>query len=512
MMKSIPYVVLALLASLLVSCTERGERGNAADGSDAMTRAILEDTASFYYIDVKRYDASDPALPIGIFDSGTGGLTVMDALVRYDRHRNDSQEAETDGLPDFARETFIYLADQANMPYGNYYSENKSDLLIEHVLKDAQFLLSDKYYPEGTAAIVKRNKQPVKAIVVACNTATAYAKEEIETLIAQTGINMPVIGVIDAGAKGALEVFQKNESGTIGVFATVGTVASKGYENTILKMKDALGYTGDIQIYNQGGYGVAEAVDQEPGFIDYRANEPRTDYRGPALDHEQYPIDRSLLQAYRFDFTKNAMLCDRRQTDDCNILQLNSPANYVRYHLVSLLEQMRKAEDVQPLKALVLGCTHYPYLMADIRSTLNDLYNFRQGSDYVYRHLMQEQIHIVDPAENVATELHAYLKDHGLFNTQGSLDSSEFYISVPNLDNPRVAVDDMGRFTYDYKYGRTAGEIQEYIKVVPFSRKNIPAETIDRMDETIGETFRLIQSFSDKNPKMAALPEADKIK
>src|SRR5690606_5327362 len=115
----------------------------------------------------------------------------------------------SDGISDFSKEQFIYLADQANMPYGNYYSEDKSDLLVEHVLKDAQFLLSDKYYADASATNYAMGKQRVKAIVIACNTATAYAKDHVEALVRESGLEIPVIGVIDAGARGVLDVFRK---------------------------------------------------------------------------------------------------------------------------------------------------------------------------------------------------------------------------------------------------------------------------------------------------------------
>lgn len=506
-----PYLFSLFLGALLQACFSPGKQAGGPDPLAPVTHAILEDTASFYYVDSRSYDASDTALPIGIFDSGTGGLTVMDALVRFDENRNDSSTTEGDGIPDFSKEKFIYLADMANMPYGNYNRENKNDLLAEHVLKDVQFLLSDKYYPDASARF-NRGKQPVKAIVIACNTATAYAKKQVEELIEKAGINVPVIGVIDAGARGALEVFRKDESGSIAVFATAGTIASQGYENSIKRLRDELGYTGDIRIYSQGGHGVAEAVDQEPAFISHRETSPRADYLGPSLKNPEYPIEKALLPVYHFDLSDNALLCDEKDIGECRVIQLNSPANYVRYHLVSLLEKIRKSKEVQPLKALILGCTHYPYLTRDIRQTLDELYNYKQDGQYVYRHLMQDKVHIIDPARNVAIELYAHLRAHHLFNTRGSLDSSEFYISIPNPDNKEIEVDETGKFTYRYKYGRTAGNIQEYVKATPFSRKNIPAETIERMNETIPETFRLIQAFSTANAKTASLPDGEKIK
>ncbi|TJY68106.1 Asp/Glu/hydantoin racemase [Sphingobacterium alkalisoli] len=457
--------------------------------------AVLVDTSSFYYIDFDRYPSDDAQLPIGVFDSGTGGLTVLDAIVRFDAYGNGDQTKGGDGQVDFGKERFIYLADQANMPYGNYHSEHKTDLLTEHILKDVQFLLSDRYYPDAKAKSSLGKKQQIKALVIACNTATAYGKESIEAFLQKAGINIPVIGVIDAGARGALDVFGPTEDGSIGVFATVGTIASNGYERTILRIKNERGYSGDIQVYNQGGHGVAEAVDEEPDFINHQSASPRSNYRGPGLTHPDYAIDKALMDVYAFDFRDGDMLCDKESTMDCNILQLNSTENYIRYHLVSLMEQLRNHAGARPLKALLLGCTHYPYLTDEIQKVLAELYNYQRDGKYIYRPFMDENVVLIDPAENVSHELHAYLQDKRLFNPSGNLKGSKFFISVPNPDNPAVKMDSLGRFTYDYKYGRNVGDIQEYVKVVPFDHANIPNEVVHRMESAIPETFKLINAL-----------------
>ncbi|WP_379019014.1 glutamate racemase [Parapedobacter deserti] len=488
---------------LFSGCSEyKKDKGQTAEteAPAPIEQAILTDTSSFYYIDFSRYRANDAELPIGVFDSGTGGLTVLDALVRFDDYNNESRTAGKDGKPDFSKERFIYLADQANMPYGNYHSEQKSALLVEHIIKDVHFLLADRYYPNASSTHPAGTKQQVKAIVIACNTATAYGKENIEAFIRRTGIGIPVIGVIDAGARGALDAFAPDESGSVGVFATVGTIASNGYENTLMRIKEERGYTGNVQVFNQGGHGVAEAVDEEPDFIDHQANAPRDNYRGPALDNPSYRIVKALMDVYGFDFNDQHMLCDGKSAMDCNILQLNSTENYVRYHLVSLLERMRKQKDAQPMKALLLGCTHYPYLTREIRQVLGELYDFQRDGAHVYRHLLHKDIHIIDPAENVAQELHMYLADNAMFNPSGNMADSEFFISVPNMHNPNVKTDQQGRFTYEYKYGRTAGEIQEYVKVVPFDEANISGETVERMQAAIPETFRLIKALRSEAP------------
>jgi glutamate racemase len=494
----------------LLSCSE-ANKSQQVDDNMAIENAILNDQESFYYIDFANYPEQEKSLPIGVFDSGTGGLTVLNSLVEFDKHNNANNTSGQDGLPDFRREKFIYLADQANMPYGNYSSENKTDLLVEHILKDTQFLLADKYYEGDDATEYRTDKQKVKAIVIACNTATAYGKEYIEEFIQKTGIQLKVLGVIDAGARGALQVFGKEESGSIGVFATVGTIASKGYGNTIKKLKDDLGYTGNIQIYNQGGHGLAEAVDEEPDFINRDIEKPRDDYRGPSLNNAEYKIDKTLLDVYNFDFDHNKMLCDSKETDDCQVMQLNSADNYVRYHLVTLMEKMRKAPDAKPLKTIVLGCTHYPYLTEEIRTFLGDLYNYRKNGEYIYRHLLEKDVDIIDPSVNVAIELYDFLKEQKLFNPYGSMDSSEFYISVPNLKNKNVQTESSGRFTYEYKYGRNEGEIQEYVKVVPFSRENIPAETIERLRNSIPETFKLIENFNTANSNTALVNKKEEV-
>lgn len=129
-------------------------------------------------------------LPIGVFDSGVGGLTVLKALKAT--------------LPN---EHFLYLGDTARLPYGTKTPQTVSSYAIQAV----SFLLD----------------QGIKLLVVACNTATALAlpalKEHFPTL--------PIIGVIEPSAQAALAISQNKR---IAVLATQATVNSKGYEQAIL--------------------------------------------------------------------------------------------------------------------------------------------------------------------------------------------------------------------------------------------------------------------------------------
>lgn len=471
---------------------------------------IIEDRNSFYHIDFDKYPKNKTNLPIGVFDSGTGGLTVLKAIVNYDENNNENNENGADNVKDFVKESFIYLADQANMPYGNYSKENKRDLLKEHIIKDAQFLMGQNYYSHALDSIVRRDKQQVKALVIACNTATAYGKEYIEFFLKKAKANIKVIGVIDAGVRGALATIQKDEDAIVGVLATAGTVASKGYENTLLKFKSELGYSGKIEVFSQGGVGIAEAVDEDPDYYNKNLEKVRGDYKGPSLDGD-LKIERGLFEVYKFDFSEGKMLCETKTKDECSILQINDKENYVRYHLVSLMEKIRVSDTKNKLKNIILGCTHYPYLTKEINKVIKELYNYKnQKGTYVYRKYIAEDVRLIDPAVNTAKELYDYLKQESLFRKKGSIKESEFYISIANKSNPNVILDSLDRFPYNYKYGRVANEIQEYVKVVPFSKSNISQETLIRFQEQLPYVYQLIQNFSKTSNKTKVLEDFNK--
>lgn len=513
-MKKLNLILSSLALLLMASCGRNaalnGISKNATVKADIIN-TIIDDKESFYHVDFANYPANDTSLPIGVFDSGIGGLTVLKAIVDYDQNQNNSHQSGSDGILDFNSENFIYLADQANMPYGNYAAVHKEELLKEHIIKDAQFLISNKYYSDYNDKTVNTDKKPVKVIVIACNTATAYGKEHIEEFIKKTNSGIKVIGVIDAGVRGVLEPMKKDENAIIGVMATAGTVSSKGYQNTILQFKDQLGFTGNIEVFSQGGVGIAEAVDEDANYFNKNLKKPRQDYKGPSLDGD-VKIDRTLFDIYNFDFDNSKMLCDSKNADDCTILQINDSENYVRYHVVTLLENIRKSKTTNQLKSIILGCTHYPFLTDEINAVLNELYDYKgKDGDYLYRKFMAKNIQLVDPAVNTAKELYDYLNQKSLFNPNGNMKNSEFYISVANKDNANNKLDAEGRFPYDYKYGRNAGEIQEYVKMVPFSRANISDDILSRFHSQIPTVYELMQAFNETNDKVNFLEKKDKI-
>lgn len=130
----------------------------------------------------------DSGAPVGVFDSGVGGLTVVREIMRQ--------------IPN---EKIVYFGDTARVPYGSKSKDNITRFCKQIV----NFLQTHN----------------VKTIVVACNTASAYALEELEK-----EIDIPIIGVVKPGARYASEV---TKNGKIGVIATPATISSHIYNQYI---------------------------------------------------------------------------------------------------------------------------------------------------------------------------------------------------------------------------------------------------------------------------------------
>jgi len=496
-----------LLYSLLLcalSCSKNKESLKIID-------VILRGSTSYFYTDLKVYNKKNPKLPIGIFDSGTGGLTVLDAIVNFDEYINTdhSYSVNGDDIRDFNKESFIYLADQANMPYGNYGEHNKSLLLREHVLKDMQFLMSNKYYQSPEDKFFQINKSPIKAMVIACNTATAFAKQDIENFMNTAGLDLKVIGVIGAGVRAALENISMTEDVIIAIMATAGTIDSQGYIKEIRKQLKWKKDSAKISIYQQAGIGLAGAIDGAIEFIDESASEPRDNYKGPSDKNNKLTIDTNLLGRYNFDWSDNRMLYYGNKKHPENI-QINSVDNYISYHLTTLLEQIMLADDNSKLSKIILGCTHYPFYTDLFEQKLEGLRNCQENGKFIYKNFISENVQLIDPAVFTAKELYKYLLDEQLFNN-GNISNSEFYISVPNFLNKNIIVDKNSNFEYDYKYGREVNNIQEYVKRVPFNSMNIAKSVSGRLEKKIPYTYSLIKNFDWNNSKTKYLSDKEKL-
>src|ERR1700733_8866182 len=136
--------------------------------------------------------------PIGVFDSGLGGLTVVKEIIHH--------------LPN---ERIVYFGDTARVPYGT----KSGETIIRYSRQIVQTLLEYK----------------VKMVVVACNTASSLALE-----VLKKEFDLPVLGVIDPGARKALEVTRNKK---VGIIATSSTIKSGKYAQKIVQLNKKITVT-----------------------------------------------------------------------------------------------------------------------------------------------------------------------------------------------------------------------------------------------------------------------------
>lgn len=234
--------------------------------------------------------------PIGIFDSGVGGLTVWKELVKV--------------LPN---ESVIYYADNKHCPYG----PKSKDEIIKLTSKVVDFLIQKK----------------CKIVIVACNTATAAAIDFL-----RANYNIPFIGMEPAVKPAALNTKTKS----IAVLATEGTFNGKLYSETSRK------YASDVKLNIQVGDKLVDIV--EKGLVNERS-------------------------------TKS--------------------------HLKKMVEPLIKKN----IDHLVLGCTHYPFLID------------------VLKEVLPENVKIINPAPAVVKQAHRILKANNLVNNLLKKPTYEFYVS-----------------------------------------------------------------------------------
>jgi glutamate racemase len=160
------------------------------------------------------------AQPIGVFDSGIGGMTVVRALMQYLPHEN-----------------IMYFGDTARVPYG----PKSPQVVREYALQDTDVLL----------------QHGVKLIVIACNTVSAVALD-----VVQKQAKVPVVGVILPGAEAAARATKNKRVGVIG---TVGTIFSNAYTNAIRQIDT------DIKVFGQPCPLFVPLA--EEGWIDHKATE-----------------------------------------------------------------------------------------------------------------------------------------------------------------------------------------------------------------------------------------------
>ncbi len=246
-------------------------------------------------------EKSKKDLPIGVFDSGVGGLTVVREIMRQ--------------IP---KERIVYFGDTARVPYGS----KSKETVTRYSEQIVRFL----------------ETQQVKAIVIACNTASAYALEEIEKQV-----KIPMLGVVKPGAKTAAEV---TVNGKIGVIATEGTIQSKIYGKYIEQLKK------EVQVIGKACPLFVPLV--EEGLLE----DPVTDeiaqrYLSVLIDSG---IDTLILGCTHYPLIRRTI-----QKVMGDQVRLVNPAYETALELKRLLDQQNLLQDEKP----VLGTNQYQFFVSD---------------------------------------------------------------------------------------------------------------------------------------------------
>ena len=234
-------------------------------------------------------------LPIGIFDSGVGGLTVARQIRRV--------------LP---KEDLIYLGDTARVPYGT----KSPSTVVRFACEDTQFLV----------------KQNVKAVVVACNTCSAWALPILEKKF-----QVPIFGVILPGVRAALKQTRHQR---IGVIGTSATIRSKAYSSGLLAGCDT------ARIFARACPLLVPLV--EEGWLNHRVTlAVLREYLTPMLRHG---IDTLILGCTHYPLLKKSI----RRVVGVNVARVDSAESCAQFvserlvHLGLLSQKRRRAGVIQP--------------------------------------------------------------------------------------------------------------------------------------------------------------------
>ena len=243
----------------------------------------------------------DRTAPVGVFDSGIGGLTVAREIMRQ--------------LPN---EKIIYFGDTARVPYGS----KSKDTVTRYSRQIVRFLRT----------------QQVKAIVVACNTASAYALDEIEK---ETDI--PMVDVVKPGAKTAVET---TRNGQIGVIGTEGTIGSGIYSRYIQDMNP------DIRVIGKACPLFVPLV-EEGLWQDPVTDEIARRYLGELID---IGIDTLILGCTHYPLIRSTVgkIIGKK-------VALVNPA----YETARALKRLLEAEDIQNKEEPGLGEDRYRFYVSD---------------------------------------------------------------------------------------------------------------------------------------------------
>lgn len=260
---------------------------------------------------MKQKDEDRRHAPIGVFDSGVGGLTVVREIMRQ--------------IPN---ERIVYFGDTARVPYGS----KSKDTVTRYSRQIVRFLQSHQ----------------IKTIVVACNTASAYALDEIEK-----EADIPMIGVVKPGARTAVQV---TKNGKIGVIGTEATIGSKLYNQYIKQLKE------EVEIFGKACPLFVPLV-EEGLWQDPVTDEIATRYLAELID---IGIDTLILGCTHYPLIRSTVgrIVGEKVT-------LVNPAYETARELREMLEERSLLNDKKP----ALGENQYQFYVSDMADKFKNFAN-----------------------------------------------------------------------------------------------------------------------------------------
>lgn len=360
-MRSGAYIFICILCLLLFS-----RCGCNRDDQEILPRLpiiteVLSDENSPWYIDRSAYPTYRSLLPVGVYGTDESCLSMLETLLELDAFDNITGDEGADGIKDFAGEYFSLI----------YRRIIPDSVRIQTIRNLARLMQGDS------------TCMPAKILLITSDTVSITAMEDIGRLVEDSKLGIKAVSVLHEGnlyMQSLLEKARetnKDKSGTIGVLAPGETILSGGYTSL-----------------SRNAYVAVQ--DFSPGIT-------------PSLDNPDYPIVNELIPAYFFNYSR-AEITYRGSRYEPSFMQVLSTENKIRYCITSLVEQLRKGGR-SPLKYLVLGEGSLVKYEGLIIESLNMLRNYRKDDQYVYRHLIEPIVEIIQPQKETAKLVYRILRD-----------------------------------------------------------------------------------------------------
>lgn len=323
----------------------------------------LYDTSSVYYLDKKVFTENVSQFPIGLLSNNIQDVSLLEVLLAADNFDNITGAEVPDGIRDFAGEYFDFCC---------FTSPSNTDSLQTHTVKEALYLLN-----------AENGKLPSKSIIITDYYTASLATERVNELLSDAHLDLRVVSPLQSGLDKILESLPaQDKKRTTGI----GILSSQAAIET----------------------GVFNSLKNNQNFV---VTQPFTFNAAPSLTSSKYPIDTKLIPAYHFIYSQDHISYSGSRYAPRS-MNIYSEQNLLRYFLTHLLEQMRESANPPALSYLVLGDNSLSAHKKEIKDILDALRDYRQNGRYVYRHLISNNIVLIDPADETARNVYRLmLKD-----------------------------------------------------------------------------------------------------